>query len=293
MDPSPGGQIRLRDGRRVGFAEFGDPEGRPVVYFHGFPGSRLEAGFGHEVATRVRVRLIGVDRPGYGLSDPKFGRTLIDWPDDVADLARALRIDRFSVLGVSGGGPYALACASKIPDRLHAVGLVGSLGPTDAPGALNGMEPFNRRGLELVARAPWVAGKAFLFGSFLLHRCPRWVMGLVATRAGEPDRSALRHSGLDQVLIRSFRESVRSGGRGAARDVVLFARPWGFALGNVRVPVHIWHGGRDRIVPLAMGEHLAHSIPVCRSHFHFGEGHFSILINHARDVLGTLCTTNA
>jgi pimeloyl-ACP methyl ester carboxylesterase len=131
--------ITLRDGRRLGFAEFGDRQGKPVFYFHGFPGSRLEARLADRISRESKIRFIGIDRPGYGLSSLKPGRTFVDWADDVIGLADALGVDRFSILGVSGGGPYAAACACKIPDRLDTIGIICGMGPVDVPGLLPDM----------------------------------------------------------------------------------------------------------------------------------------------------------
>jgi pimeloyl-ACP methyl ester carboxylesterase len=111
--------IRLRDGRRLGYAEWGDPDGRPLFYFHGWPGARVEGRLGDEAARAQGVRMIALDRPGMGLSDYQPRRTLVDWPDDVIQLAAAMGLDRFAVLGISGGGPYAAACAWKLSDRLR------------------------------------------------------------------------------------------------------------------------------------------------------------------------------
>lgn len=150
--------IRLADGRKLGYAEYGDPAGKPLMYFHGLPGSRLEAKLTEPTASRVKARVIGVDRPGYGLSDFKPQRALADWPNDVSELANALGLDRFAVLGVSGGGPYALACARKIPARLSAVGVVGGLGPVYQWWAVRDMRWVSRLGFSLAR--PSLDGRA-------------------------------------------------------------------------------------------------------------------------------------
>jgi len=110
--------IHLHDGRTLGYAEYGRADGKALFYFHGHPGARLEARFLAEQAAQTGIRLIGVDRPGMGQSSFQTGRRLLDWPDDVAELADSLQLDRFAVVGFSGGGPYALACAYKISHRL-------------------------------------------------------------------------------------------------------------------------------------------------------------------------------
>ena len=121
--------IHLSDGRLLGYAEYGDPEGKPVFHFNGYPGTRFEAKLISDAAVRVGVRLIGIDRPGMGLSDFQPGRQILDWPDDVIELADALGLDHFSVVGVSGGGPYSASCAFKISDRLSACGIIAGTPP--------------------------------------------------------------------------------------------------------------------------------------------------------------------
>src|SRR5215475_3198278 len=118
---SEDGVLRLADGRALGYAEFGDSGGEPFFYFHGHPGSRLEARFAESAATAAGVRIIALDRPGYGLSDWQPGRAILDWPADVTEAADLLGIGGFSVVGGSGGGPYALACAYRLPDRVRRV----------------------------------------------------------------------------------------------------------------------------------------------------------------------------
>ena len=134
-------QIKLKDGRLLGYTEYGAREGKPVFYFHGFPGSRLDWPFSDadDSATQLNARIIAVDRPGMGLSDFKPGRKILDWPDDVIELADALQVDHFGVLGISGGGPYATTCAYKIPERLTTTAIVSGMGPLEAPRIKEGM----------------------------------------------------------------------------------------------------------------------------------------------------------
>ncbi len=126
MEDRTGRTIRLRDGGRLGYAEWGDTDGRPLLYFHGWPGARVEGRLGAEVARAKGIRFIALDRPGMGLSDYQPRRTFVDWPIDVAELAAALGLDRFAVLGISGGGPYAAACAWKLSERLTGAGIARS-----------------------------------------------------------------------------------------------------------------------------------------------------------------------
>jgi pimeloyl-ACP methyl ester carboxylesterase len=147
-------QVRLGDGRLLGYAEYGDPLGKPIFHFHGWVSSRLEFGPNHETARSLGARVISIDRPGCGLSDFKPGRKILDWPDDVAELADALGIDRFAVSGWSFGGPYVVACAYKIPHRLTAAGIIAGTTPLNRPGATRGMMQPARMTLWLGGKAP-------------------------------------------------------------------------------------------------------------------------------------------
>ena len=278
-------QITLCDGRRLGFAEFGDLQGRPVFYFHGFPGSRLEAKLAEKISLDTHVRFIGIDRPGYGLSSVKPERTFIDWAGDVAELADALGIDRFSILGVSGGGPYAAACACKIPDRLDAVGIICGMGPVDVAGLMRDMPWMYRRGLRLAGRLPEIAAALSPFSAFFFRNYPERMLSILSGKIAGPDKIALKNTELIKVLSASFREAFRNSLRWPATDVVLYSLPWGFSLSDIRINVHLWHGEMDKIVPPAMGHYLANTIPNCKATFYPDEGHFSIILNRIEEIM--------
>lgn len=281
-------RIRLRDGRTLGIEECGDPGGMPVLYFHGFPGSRLEVRLADQSAARLNVRLIGIDRPGYGISDFKPDRNLIDWPDDVVELADHFGLDRFVVMGISGGGPYAAACAYKIPHRLTAVGIGCGLGPIDPAGMPAKMTWINRFGLKFAGYTPSLTKVMFLPLAYILRHHPEKVLASMANLAKEPDRSVLQSMQIKQIMAASFRESIRRGTSGAIHDLMLFAKPWGFDLQDIRTRIYLWHGEKDVIVPSSMGRHLAAAIPNCRAVFFSEEGHFSLVIHHMDKFIHTL-----
>lgn len=282
-------QITLCDGRRIGFSEFGDRQGRPVFYFHGFPGSRLEAKLAEKISLDTHVRFIGIDRPGYGLSSFKPGRTFLDWADDVSELADAMGIDRFSILGVSGGGPYAAACACKIPHRLDRVGIICGMGPVDVPGLMQDMPWMHRQGLRLAGRSPTIAAALYPFAAFFFRNYPERMLTILSAKVAEPDKIALKNTELINILSASFREAFRSSLRWPASDVVLYSHPWGFSLNNIDIAVHLWHGEKDQIVPSKMGRYMAQAIPDCRATFYADEGHFSIILNRIKEIWKIFC----
>ena len=278
-------RVRLPDGRYLGYAEYGDPGGLPVFYFHGFPGSRFEARLARQEAASLGIRLISVDRPGYGLSDEKRGRTLLDWADDTVHLADFLSVRSFSAVGVSGGGPYAAACAFKIPHRLNKVAIVCGLGPVvSATGRIN-TAGLIATGLLIAGKFPILAQMPFAASALMYRHNPALMLRFISRRLAACDRRALQLPQLHALLCNSFREAFRSSLLGPARDLVLYGRDWGFALHDIHVPTRLWHGEQDAVVPPAMGHLLANEIPTCRAVFYPHDGHFSIITNHLGDVL--------
>jgi pimeloyl-ACP methyl ester carboxylesterase len=288
MERTSSQRITLRDGRILGFAEYGDPQGRPLLYFHGFPASRLEAALTDEAAARLGIRVIAPDRPGIGLSDFQPGRRIGDWPADVADLAEALGLGRFAVLGVSGGGPYALACATEIPERLSAVGIVGGLGPLDAGAVMQGMSVLSRFYLGIFRHAPGAGEMLFALAAQIARRYPDRLFSLFTANVPAPDREALARPEIRNLFLASLNEAVRGGSRGGSRELYLYTRPWGLELASIKIAVDLWHGRLDATVPVVMGENLARSLPGCRSRFLPGEGHFSLPLNRMEEILRTL-----
>lgn len=276
--------IILNDGRKLSFAEFGDRKGKAVLYCHGFPGSCLEARLADRISRQSQIRFIGIDRPGYGLSSFKTVRTITDWADDVVQLADALNIGRFSMLGVSGGGPYVAACAYKIRHRLKTAGIVCGMGPVDAPGVTLGMPRIYHWGLRLASRLPGIVTALYPFSAFFFRYYPERMLSIVSGKVAQPDKMALRDPELMHVLSASFKEAFRCSLRWPAADVVLYSRPWGFDLADIRIPMHLWHGEQDRIVPPEMGRYVAQAVPDCRSTFYADEGHFSIILNRIKEI---------
>jgi pimeloyl-ACP methyl ester carboxylesterase len=143
--------IVLKDERRLGFAEYGDASGNAVFHFNGSGGSRLEHPSDLSILTDLGIRYVSTDRPGHGISDPQPDRRLLDWPDDVEQLADHLGISTFHVIGWSAGGPHALACAYKLPDRISAGALISGLAPPDRPNPYEGL-PLMLKTLMIIAR---------------------------------------------------------------------------------------------------------------------------------------------
>lgn len=268
--------LLLHDGRTLAYTEYGTSSGKALFYFHGGADSRLEARFLAEQAKHARIRLIGIDRPGMGLSRFKAGRRLLDWPDDVVELADHLRIDHFAVVGVSGGGPYALACAYKIPSRLTACGIVA--GEWHANHFLSFLTKF----------LPWllipIVGHFFRDEEHarksLLQFTKNWP---------DPDRNSVALPEISDLFAASIVEAFRQGAKGPAYDGMLVRRPWGFKLEEITFPtLYLWHGEQDRDVPVAMGRAVAERLVQCKATYYSGEGHISLIANHREEMVTTL-----
>lgn len=279
-------QVPLADGRLLGYAEYGRPEGRPLVYCHGFPGSRLEAALAAPLAERLGVRLIAPDRPGFGLSSPQPGRRIGDWPADLSQLLQALKIDTFCLLGVSGGAPYALAAACSLP-KVQQVGLVCGLGPVEAD-SLAAMSPLGRCALQIARRAPWLAAGGYRLLARTICRHSARFLGWMTAGVPAVDRAILARPEVRAAILASFRESVRQGGAAGAEELLLYARPWDIAPSACRVPVRLWHGELDATVPVIFGRRLAARLPNCRATFLTEEGHYSLPLGRLESILREL-----
>ena len=281
--------ISLADGRRLGFAEYGEPGGRPLLYFHGWPSSRLQ-GKALDGPARARgVRVISPDRPGIGLSDPLAGRRFGDWPADVRALADALGLGRFHVLGVSGGGPYALVTAARLPERVRAAAVVSGAPPLDDPADRGGLHWAYRLLASLQRTRRAVAPAMLGAGRWMVergdHKPPMsWLLRSVPA----VDREALAVSGGWEVVSRSFLEAARGDGGALVAEGELYLQPWDFAPEEIRVPVRVWHGTADQNLPCGLARRLAARIPGAVSHWIDGGGHYSLPLVRLEEILDDL-----
>lgn len=281
-------RVPLPDGRTLACLELGDPGGAALLYFHGFPGSRREGRLAADAGARLGLRVLAPDRPGFGESTFLAGRTIGSWAEDVAALADRFSLDRFAVLGVSGGGPYALACAARIPERLSRVALVCPLAPAVRRDLTAGMVTLNRRALSLAARTPSLARLVLGLVARLARRYPDRFFAHMDASAPPADQPVLADPRHRALLAASTVEALRQGGRGLAHELVLLGRPWDFDLADVPLRVPIWQGLDDNIVPPAMARYLAEALPRGEPHYIPGEGHVSLIVRHLEAVLGEL-----
>jgi pimeloyl-ACP methyl ester carboxylesterase len=275
--PAEDGVLLLGDGRRLGYAQYGLPGGEPIFYFHGHPGSRLEGRFAHLAAAAAGFQVIALDRPGLGLSDVQSARTLTDWPADVAEAADHLGFSRFSVAGASGGGPYALACAWRLPTRVSRVAVISGVGPYQVHGITRGMRWQNRVGFQFGSRWPALAGLLMRSMRRSVIDQPERTIDALARAMSAADAEIVRRPEVRDILIADLIEAFRQGSAGATQDMVLLGRSWGFSLRDIEPDVYLWQGGADTLVPPAMGRYLAEQIPRCHASLLPGEGHLLII----------------
>jgi len=279
--------LLLPDGRTLAYAGYGDPKGKPVFFFHGMPGSRFFRP-PDEITSRLGVRLITVDRPGYGRSSFQPGRRIPDWPGDIARLADALDLERFAVAGHSGGGPYVLACAWQLPERVKSAAVLCGAGPVEAPGVLDGVKGLVRFGLQFGRYFPWPIWRLLVW--FAYHRRAADPAAVQAEETGSrppADEKLMRRPEVREACRISEVEAFRQGLRGMAWEARLLARPWGFDLAGIRVPVLLWHSDDDATAPVGMGHAVAARIPGCRATICPGEGHL-LLFPHWEEILAAL-----
>jgi len=284
-------RFELNDGRLVWFLDEGPDDGVPVVFCHGSPGSRLTA-VDHVARTVERGgRLIAPDRPGLGHSDPEPGRSLAGWAGDVAELLNHLHVARFRVLAVSGGGPYALALAWALPDRVERVALLSSPGSFDIPGAMDGMSREHRFTWLLARWSPrmlgWLLGRQVA----LLRQNPAEFEQAIVDSMHGADREALEALDVDgrrRFITAPLVEALANGTKGVMEDMRTLRAPWGFGVQSIEVPVHLWHGEDDDATPRQMGGWLAAMIPGADARFLPGEGHVSTVLRYADEAFEVL-----
>ncbi len=277
--PKLEGIIAVGDDRQLGFAEFGDPQGRAIFWLHGTPGARRQIPTEARVyAERNHIRLIGVDRPGIGSSTPYQYDTVLAFADDLRTMADTLGIDKMAVVGLSGGGPYTLGCAAAMPDRVVTVGVLGGVAPTSGPDAISG--GVMALG-SLVAPLLTVAGFPIRWAAVAVVWLARPVaspaLDLYARMSPEGDRHLLTRPEFKAMFLDDLLNGSRKQLAAPFADVVVFARDWGFRLDEVKVPVRWWHGDRDHIVPFAHGQHVVAKLPDAELYYLPDESHLAWL----------------
>jgi pimeloyl-ACP methyl ester carboxylesterase len=285
-------QFQLPDGRKLGYDEYGTANGKSLFYFHGSPSSRLECTLyiDEMVLLSLDVRLIAVDRPGMGLSDFQPGRRILDWAQDIIELADHLKIERFAILAYSLGGPYGLACASAIERRLTKVGIVSGAALFTEPELIKNVNEGTRKFLTLPREKPWLSRLFLWMAVGIMPRiAPNRFISQANSLLPAPDRPIVADSLLFQKgFIQMIREAMKQGIRGAFHESLLTVTDWGFRLQDIHMPVLFWHGEADQNIPVEMARFAATAIPKCEPKFYPDEGHLSLFKKYKEEIISAL-----
>jgi pimeloyl-ACP methyl ester carboxylesterase len=273
--PPVEGAVTLADGRRLGYAEYGDARGALVLWCHGTPGARRQIPpTAHDAARALGLRIVCPERPGVGASTEHSYEHVIDWAADAATVAEQMGHERFMVVGLSGGGPYALACAHEFPDRVAGVGLLGSVTPVTgdaltAGGPVSLARPFN--GILKAMRRPLGVG-LWAFVQVVTPVAHPLLLGFARVMP-EGDRVVLLNPDFEAMFVDDLVLGARRQFQAFVNDVILLGRPWGFSLSDVKVPVRWWHGDADPFVPLQQAAEAVALLPDAELRVRPGESH--------------------
>ena len=278
-------RVRRADGSVIACAAAGAPAAAPLLVCHGLADSRLSVSGLAGLADDLGLRIVIPDRPGTGGTDLRHLRQLADWTDDAALVLDAMGAGSAALLGISGGGPFAAACAARLAGRVSSLSLISPLGALGWPN--RGMAPGERASLALARRMPAFGGW-FLGGlAALAGRAPRLFLRVATAELPAVDCAALHEPGIGGEFVAGYLEAFRRGSGGVAQDLRVLTRPWGFDLGSISAPTDVHHGGADNTVPPRHARLYAEAIPGARLHVHPQHGHFSIL-SAARQMLAPL-----
>jgi pimeloyl-ACP methyl ester carboxylesterase len=276
--------LKLKDGRHLAFEQYGDENGIPVIHQHGLGDSRLARHPNNTLTIEAGIRLITVDRPGYGESSPNPGRTYLNWATDIEQLANQLKIHKFGVMSHSGGSPYALAIGYKLKNRVSKLVLISPLGPLNVPGAAEAMH----KSFGFLLKLGWfkplirIAGRseAKRANSNIVKYADNWLK-----EAPEPDKTLFADQALRKMFEEGMKEAFKQGGAGWTGDIFAGIN-WGFTPEDIQIPVKIFHGSADELLFAEMGRKLAQRIQNSDFQLYEGEGHYCIF-NHWSEILTT------
>ncbi|MBX3313878.1 MAG: alpha/beta hydrolase [Actinobacteria bacterium] len=263
IEPRLEGTVALPGGRRLSFAEFGPPDGRPILWLHGTPGARRQIPpEARRLAVRDDLRIIGVDRPGIGKSTPHLYGSIAESAGDIEALLDRLGIDQTWVIGLSGGGPYALATGALLADRVQAVAVLGGVAPTVGPYAIGGgLVALGKTLSPVIAHARTPIGIGLTGMVRLIRPIGQPALKVYARVSPEGDRRLLNRPEFGAMFLDDLFHGSRKQFSAPLADVLLFSRDWGFDLADVAVPVRWWHGDADHIVPYEHGVHVVQFLP--------------------------------
>jgi len=285
--------FKLKDGRNLSFVEFGDSDGMPIFYFHGQNSSSQEIRLFIGENKLINCRIIAVNRPGINLSDfVKY--KILDFPNDIIELADSMNIKKFAILGGSGGAPFVCSCAHKIPDRVTVCGIVSGLAPLEY--GIEEMEKKKRMELFLARRMNWLFKMILSAQRSVLKKLEKRneeeilkFFTKMAENASESDKKILLNPYNTRIILNLMSEALFNL-KGVSHVTRLYAKSWDFELKDIpkTVKFFLWHGEQDKSVPVSMAKKFCQNLPNCTGKFLKGEGHFSTFVNHFEEIINTL-----
>lgn len=285
--------LTLKDGRKLGFAEFGNLDGRPVFYFHGYLGGRFEADYGGIFGKEINCRLISLDRPGIGLSDFQENREILDWPDDVVELADHLGIEKFHILGVSGGGPYVAACAFKIPERIITAGIAAGMGPYEEVRKM--LKNPNRILFFFIDKLPFLTQIIMKpiwrrFRKMKYNEKTSKMISKQGRNLPDPDKKIYENPAFQEFIVFHLKDILQQKFKGPLLDGKLIVKPWNFKFEEItnELKCYVWHGELDKNVPVEIGKYTASKISNCEVFYYPDEAHLSLIANKLQEILDKL-----
>ena len=286
--------IELSDGRILGFAEYGDTLGYPIIYFHGGQESRLSSKFMDSIAKKTNIRIISPDRPGVGISTFQDNRQFIDWGNDMAQLADSLRLSKYSVFGLSGGAPHVLACIIADSSRIENASIISGATPYNYKGTLKDMW-FPVKLIHWFAT--WKNDKQlrkFIQNDFdgLVNK-PEMRIKQFQKHLPKPDRKLMNESPeYGWEFIEGSKESYNQGVEAVVQEWKLYVTDWGMDLKTIHFPINLWYGSADKMAPVNRGNYYKKELPNSVLKVIDNEGHFSLIRNHLEEILNELKKIN-
>jgi pimeloyl-ACP methyl ester carboxylesterase len=279
--------ITLSNGLRLGYAEYGDPRGEVGFYFHGWPSSRVQGSLFDGIARKHGLRLICPDRPGIGLSDPQPGRRLADWQQTLTELAAHIGADNWHVIAWSGGGPYVLACALLMPKRLLSATIICGAPPLTFLGHRE-MFWIYRLLIQMRKYLPSVLGGILKLGALIARLRPGSVVHRLLLRMlGAEDRRVLSDPEVFRVVCQATLGALERPAAHVIADADIYLNEWGFEVSRITFPIHFWHGKQDRNIAWTYTERLASLLPRSTVHWSEIDGHYSMPVTHAEQIITT------
>ncbi len=281
--------IKLHDGRTLGYFEFGSPNGKPVFYFHGGGvDSGIYAKSISKEAEKHNIRLISPDRPGIGISDPKSNRTILDWPDDVIQLADVLELPSFSILSQSAGSAYAFACMYKYPDRVLKASIVSGLYPMYDKAHRKGLPPASRLMAGILVKSPdWFIKNMFAGTKAQVDKNPEAISVKLKKRALPAEKEILADPSFMEVYLESIRHASKQGIDAVAADFRLCFSNWGLELSEIENKICIWHGEKDTSSPVLLAKRNEQLLPDCSAVYFPDDTHMSVLHRHIDEIFSS------